>query len=81
MGEGRSWQRGVRGSNKSPSSKTVSGDNEDAQPVEEPPADEKVSLFGPWISGNRRAADLELAELHGSAPAVVGPSTGHLQTA
>lgn len=54
VGEGRSWQRGVRGSPRSPCSKTMSRDNEDTQPAEESPADEKVWLIVPWRSSNGR---------------------------
>lgn len=56
--KGGSWQRGIRGSPTSPCSKTMLGDNEDRQPAEESPADEKVSVIVPWISSNRSAVDL-----------------------
>lgn len=58
VAEGGSWQRGIRGSPTSPCSKTMLGDNEDRQPAEESPADEKVSVIVPWISSNRSAVDL-----------------------
>lgn len=47
VGEGRSWQRGGRGSPGSPCSKTMSGDSEDAHLPEESPTEEKVRLTVP----------------------------------